>query len=224
MIHLNNISTDITDAQKYNETIPLTNITWKFNYSEKRILSYAPQQGVSQLIKILNGDLIPKQGEVTAFDLELNSLDSANRKKWLIERVSFYTSENQLLPHLNTIENILLPIKNLQKNTITYETRAKAILAYLGLPTLVKKFPKKLSPTEYELINLARCFIIQPLMVIFEIQNTSTTVQKWLNKLAIGTQTGLVILIPENTTNLPFFYPVDHFYNGKIFCDSEKSK
>ncbi len=104
--------------------------------------------GKSTLLRLLGGLQAPSQGK----------LQVEARQK------SFVFQEPRLLPWRNALENTLLPIEIEQKQAASpeHQTKAKEVLASLGLEKDFTKFPEALSGGMKMRCALARGLVLSP--------------------------------------------------------------
>lgn len=116
--------------------------------------------GKSTLLGLLAGLDAPTLGDVSMMGQNLNELSEDGRAKLRGEYVGFVFQSFQLLPHLNALENVMLPAElNGHKDS---EEQAYFWLERVGLSQRAKHFPKTLSGGEQQRVALARAFISQP--------------------------------------------------------------
>ena len=116
--------------------------------------------GKSTLLGLLAGLDAPTLGDVSMMGQNLNELSEDGRAKLRGEHVGFVFQSFQLLPHLNALENVMLPAElNGHKDS---EEQAYFWLERVGLSQRAKHFPKTLSGGEQQRVALARAFISQP--------------------------------------------------------------
>lgn len=116
--------------------------------------------GKSTLLGLLAGLDAPTLGDISMMGQNLNELSEDGRAKLRGEHVGFVFQSFQLLPHLNALENVMLPAElNGHKDP---EEQAYFWLERVGLSQRAKHFPKTLSGGEQQRVALARAFISQP--------------------------------------------------------------
>ena len=71
----------------------------------------ASGSGKSTLLGLLAGLDVPTSGAVSIFDRDLFALDEDGRAALRAESLGFVFQSFQLLPHLNALENVLLPLE-----------------------------------------------------------------------------------------------------------------
>jgi putative ABC transport system ATP-binding protein len=116
--------------------------------------------GKSTLLGLLAGLDIPSSGNVSLMGQDLNTLNEDGRAALRGAQVGFVFQSFQLLPHLNALENVMLPAE--LKDESDAKERASEWLNLVGLGDRQKHFPKTLSGGEQQRVALARAFINKP--------------------------------------------------------------
>ena len=116
--------------------------------------------GKSTLLGLLAGLDTPTSGNVFLMGQDLNALNEDSRASLRGAHVGFVFQSFQLLPHLNALENVMLPAE-LRGDTDAKE-KASKWLHLVGLGERQNHFPKTLSGGEQQRVALARAFINKP--------------------------------------------------------------
>jgi len=118
--------------------------------------------GKTTLLSILAGLDSDYTGEVRLFGKLLSELNEDERANLRKNRVGFLFQNFLLIPELNVLENVLLPIEIGGKLNSDFEIKAKLLLEKVGLSNRVKAYPNTLSGGEQQRVALARAFINDP--------------------------------------------------------------
>jgi len=138
----------------------LSGISLAVNAGESAAITGASGSGKSTLLGILAGLDLPSSGRVILADQELTALDEEGRAKVRAAYVGFIFQSFQLLPGLNTLENVLLPLElHGVKNA---RAAATEFLRRVGLEKRLRHYPQQLSGGEQQRVAIARAFASQP--------------------------------------------------------------
>jgi putative ABC transport system ATP-binding protein len=120
----------------------------------------ASGSGKSTLLGLLAGLDVPSSGKVLLNNIDLFALDEDGRARLRGELVGFVFQAFQLLPSLNALENVMLPLE--LRGTAQARERATESLRMVGLSARALHLPKHLSGGEQQRVALARAFVAQP--------------------------------------------------------------
>jgi len=120
----------------------------------------ASGSGKSTLLAILAGLDTPTAGRVEVDGADLFALDEDARAELRGRSVGFVFQSFQLLPSLNALENVMLPLELAGRDDA--EAMARDILARVGLGERLAHYPKHLSGGEQQRVALARAFSVRP--------------------------------------------------------------
>ena len=116
--------------------------------------------GKSTLLGLLAGLDQPTQGRVSLLGRDLAGLDEDARAALRAGRVGFVFQSFQLLPGMNALENVALPLQLGRKNGARPE--AETLLREVGLGERLWHLPRQLSGGEQQRVALARAFAGDP--------------------------------------------------------------
>ena len=120
----------------------------------------ASGSGKSTLLAILAGLDTPTAGTVALDGADLFALDEDARAELRGRSVGFVFQSFQLLPSLNALENVMLPLE--LAGHAEAEARSREILSKVGLQERMSHYPKHLSGGEQQRVALARAFSVRP--------------------------------------------------------------
>ena len=118
--------------------------------------------GKSTLLSLLAGLDRPSTGQISLMGELLGDLDEDGCTQLRGEHVGFVFQSFQLLPHLNAIENVMLPLELRGIPELEARKEAQYWLEKVGLSSRLDHFPKTLSGGEQQRVALARAFINRP--------------------------------------------------------------
>jgi putative ABC transport system ATP-binding protein len=147
-----------------NELAILQDITLEVMSGEAVAIIGASGSGKSTLLGLLAGLDTPSAGTVQLDGVDLFELDEDGRAALRARMLGFVFQSFQLLPALNALENVMLPLE-LAGEAGAGDLAAK-MLARVGLSGRLRHYPKTLSGGEQQRVALARAFVTQPKLLL----------------------------------------------------------
>ena len=123
----------------------------------------ASGSGKSTLLGLLAGLDLPSSGTIRLAGQLLGELDEDARALLRGRLLGFVFQSFQLLPSLNALENVMLPLELAAQPNARAE--AESWLARVGLAHRLRHYPKHLSGGEQQRVALARAFAPKPQLV-----------------------------------------------------------
>ncbi len=124
----------------------------------------ASGSGKSTLLGLLAGLDTPSAGSVHLHGVDLFALDEDGRAALRAKLLGFVFQSFQLLPALNALENVMLPLE--LAGAAGAAELAAAMLTRVGLGERLAHYPKHLSGGEQQRVALARAFVIEPKLLL----------------------------------------------------------
>ena len=124
----------------------------------------ASGSGKSTLLGLLAGLDLASEGTVRVAGEDLGQLDEDARARLRGRMLGFVFQSFQLLPSLNALENVMLPLELAGVSGARAE--ATAWLERVGLGYRLRHYPKHLSGGEQQRVALARAFAPAPQLVL----------------------------------------------------------
>jgi putative ABC transport system ATP-binding protein len=116
--------------------------------------------GKSTLISLLSGLMVPDSGAVLFDGQDLTELDETERARLRANRIGVVLQSGNLIPFLTAVENVELAIK--LANGERAATRARALLAELGLAHRLDHLPSRMSGGEAQRVSAAMALANEP--------------------------------------------------------------
>ncbi|HEX9193495.1 MAG TPA: ATP-binding cassette domain-containing protein [Burkholderiales bacterium] len=147
-----------------NELVILQDISLEVMPGEAVAILGASGSGKSTLLGLLAGLDTPSSGAVQLDGADLFGLDEDGRAALRARLLGFVFQSFQLLPALNALENVMLPLE--LAGEADAAERAAKMLARVGLAARLRHYAKTLSGGEQQRVALARAFVTQPKLLL----------------------------------------------------------
>lgn len=176
--------------------------------------------GKSTLLNCLSGIDRPTEGKIKVAGIEITDLKDNELTLFRAKNMGFIFQSYNLIPVLNSVENVELPLLINGENEKEARKKALEMLEMVGLSKRSKSFPSMLSGGESQRVAIARALVTTPKIV-------------WADEPtgALDTKTSMEIMkliVKLNKENAQTFVIVTHDvriteYSSKIFeMDSGK--
>ena len=142
----------------------LKGIDLSVNPGEVVTIIGASGSGKSTLLGLLAGLDLPSSGSIELAGEPLGGLDEDARAVLRGRLLGFVFQSFQLLPSLNALENVMLPLELAGAGNARGE--AESWLARVGLSHRLRHYPKHLSGGEQQRVALARAFAPKPQLIL----------------------------------------------------------
>jgi len=142
---------------------PLTivsEVTFSVEQGDSVALVGVSGAGKSTLLALLAGLDLPTSGEIWLNNINLTKLDEDGRAAVRAANVGFVFQSFHLLPSLNALENVMLPLE-IGGDDDPRRT-AQKIMEKVGLAERVQHYPAQLSGGEKQRVAIARAFATRP--------------------------------------------------------------
>lgn len=118
--------------------------------------------GKSTLLNLIGGIDKPDSGSVCVDGREVSAMGENALAKWRGEKIGIVFQFFQLLPTLNTVENVVLPMELRNSFADHRRERALAVLEQVGLAERAVQLPSELSGGEQQRVAIARALANDP--------------------------------------------------------------
>jgi putative ABC transport system ATP-binding protein len=144
--------------------LALREVTFTISQGEFVAIVGPSGSGKTTLLGLLAGLDTPTSGTVLLDGADLTRMDEDERAVLRGARVGFVFQNFQLIPSLTAQENVQVPLELTRRNGAagTPGSRAREILARVGLAERAHHFPAQLSGGEQQRVALARAFVNEP--------------------------------------------------------------
>ncbi|NCF24292.1 MAG: ATP-binding cassette domain-containing protein [Gammaproteobacteria bacterium] len=159
--------------------------------------------GKSTLLALLAGLDLPTAGYVVLNGVNLGELDEDGRARARAEGVGFVFQSFHLVPSLNALENVMLPLELAGRDDARDASRA--IIERVGLKERWSHYPAQLSGGEKQRVAIARAFATEPAVLFADEPTgnldtrTGETIMELMFELNRKSSTTLVLVTHDNS-------------------------
>lgn len=160
MLKLTNIN------KSYGAKNILDNVSLEVHSGEYVAIMGESGSGKSTLLNLIAALDTPDSGTVEIAGRDLTTLSDDARTKFRAATIGFVFQAFHLLPHLNVLHNVSLPLAIAGSSIREREEKARAMLQSFGLAGRETSLPRELSGGEMQRAAIARALIHQPRLVL----------------------------------------------------------
>jgi putative ABC transport system ATP-binding protein len=158
---------EIRGARKaYGSQLVLIDATARIARGETVAVVGRSGSGKSTLLRLIGGLESADAGVVLVDGRDLGALGESGRAAWRRRELGFVFQFFNLIPTLTVAENVELPLALGGRGPRECRTRAREVLAELGIETCAARFPEELSGGEQQRAAIARALVHEPKLVL----------------------------------------------------------
>ena len=181
--------------------------------------------GKSTLMNIIGALDVPTSGEYLLGGEDVGSMSDNQLAGIRNKMIGFIFQQYNLLPRLNLLENVELPLLYAGIGTNERNKRAKASLERVGLAEKWKNFPNQLSGGQQQRVSIARALAGDPSLILADEptgaldSKTSREVLNFLKKL--NDEGNTIVMITHDSAIAKEARRVIRVHDGKINFDGD---
>jgi putative ABC transport system ATP-binding protein len=122
--------------------------------------------GKTTLLNLIAGIDRPTSGNLHIAGTELSRLSEGELAKWRSRSVGFIFQFYNLIPVLNALENVELPLLLTHLSRQQRRERAMLALKVVGLEDRAKHYPRQLSGGQEQRVAIARAIVTDPQIIV----------------------------------------------------------
>jgi putative ABC transport system ATP-binding protein len=176
--------------------------------------------GKSTLLSMLGGLLSPTRGHINIGGIDIYSLKRDKLADFRREFMGFIFQSFQLVPYLNVLENVQLPLAVTHHSEAAKKSLALSALERVGLKDKAHRLPNQISGGEQERVAIARAVVNEP-PILFADEPTgnldsrnSAEVMNLLKKLNSEGQT--IVMVTHSRLNAEYADRIVEVADGGI--------
>lgn len=211
-------------TKKYGNTVIFENTDFMFPQSGLVCLLGASGSGKSTLLNLIAGFDSNYSGEISSCGQIINKMNADELCEYRRDNIGFVFQNYCLITGYSVLENILLPCELHQTEQQADESKAKELLASVGLTDKINEKVENLSGGQKQRVAIARALINSPKLVLADEptgaldRTTSSEIMALLKEIS---KNRLVIVITHDKKICDFADQVIHIEKRKIVADNE---
>ena len=177
--------------------------------------------GKTTLISVIAAILKQDSGNCEVLGQDLTSMDQNERTRFRGVSIGFVFQLFNLLPALNAVENVSVPLLINGVSRKNAETRASEILAEVDLGTRLGALPTQLSGGQQQRVAIARALVHDPKLIVCDEptssldHETGRSVMNVLRGIAKSPDRALIV-VTHDPRIFEFADRIAHMDDGKI--------
>ena len=182
--------------------------------------------GKSTLLTIMGAMNRPSEGSVMVDDIDVYELAEERRADFRREYLGFVFQQHHLMPYLNALENVMLPLVTSKTSAKEKRIRALAVLQRVGLASKAERLPNQLSGGEQGRLAIARALVNEPPLILADEPtgtldtHTGREVMEVFQELNAQGQT--IFMVTHNPENAALAHRIVNIRDGRMLDESEK--
>lgn len=181
--------------------------------------------GKSTLLTIMGAMNHPSVGQVLVDDIDVYGLSEERRADFRREYLGFVFQQHHLMPYLNVVENVMLPLVTSKASSKEKRIRALAVLQRVGLANKSERLPNQLSGGEQGRLAIARALVNEPPLILADEPTgtldtrTGVEIMEVLQQLNAQGQT--IFMVTHNPENAALADRIVNIRDGRMFDESD---
>jgi putative ABC transport system ATP-binding protein len=177
--------------------------------------------GKSTLLHLIAAMDKPTEGTIEVLGTNLREMNDRQIAHWRNEHIGFIFQSFNLLPVLNALENVELPLKLTRLNKKERLEHAETALRLVGLGDRMKHLPKQLSGGQEQRVAIARAIVTDPDLILADEPTgnlDATSAEDVLHMLKrLNQEFGkTIIMVTHDLHAARFAKTVRHLEKGKL--------
>ena len=181
--------------------------------------------GKSTLLTIMGAMNHPSVGQVLVDDIDVYGLSEERRADFRREYLGFVFQQHHLMPYLNAVENVMLPLVTSKASSKEKHIRAVAVLQRVGLANKSERLPNQLSGGEQGRLAIARALVNEPPLILADeptgTLDTKTGVEIMEVFRQLNAQGQTIFMVTHNPENAALADRIVNIRDGRMFDESD---
>ncbi len=184
--------------------------------------------GKSTLLTIVGAMNHPSEGGVLVDGIDVYELSDERRADFRREYLGFVFQQHHLMPYLNAVENVMLPLATINLSLREKRARAISVLEKVGLADKASRLPSQLSGGEQGRLAVARAIVNDPPLILADEPTgaldtkTGREVMEVFSNLNAQGQT--IFMVTHNPENARLAHRTINLRDGYILNDDDEPR
>ncbi|HOV90607.1 MAG TPA: ABC transporter ATP-binding protein [Syntrophorhabdaceae bacterium] len=149
------------------QVVPVLNdITFSIPEGEFTALMGPSGSGKTTLLNLIAGIDRPDKGAIVIAEMDITKLSESELADWRAEHVGFVFQFYNLIPVLNAIENVELPLLLTGLSKKERREHCEIALKVVGLEDRMDHYPGELSGGQQQRVAIARAIVTDPTIIV----------------------------------------------------------
>lgn len=222
-IEIDNLSKTYGNGNPATVVRVLTEIRTAIREAEFVALMGPSGSGKSTLLTVVGAMNRPSSGKVLVDGIDVYALSDERRADFRREYLGFVFQQHHLLPYLDTIENVMLPLATCKMPGSEKRERALVALDKVGLTDKASRLPNQLSGGEQGRVAIARAIVNEPPVLLADeptgTLDTRTGTDIMQVFLTLNRQGQTVFMVTHNPENAALAHRTIHIRDGRLVSD-----
>ncbi len=202
------------------ELVVLNHVNLKINEGEFVSILGPSGSGKSTLMNIIGCLDVPTNGKYVLANHDVEDLDEKELARIRNRQIGFVFQSFQLLPRLNALENVELPMIYAGISPQNRQKKATSILERVGLAEKLKNYPNQLSGGQQQRVAIARSVVTEPAILLADEptgaldQKTGQQIMELFEELNTDGRT--IIMITHDTNIAKYAKRIINILDGRL--------
>jgi putative ABC transport system ATP-binding protein len=219
-IVMDRVSKEYSESAKGTTVTVLSQVDLQIREHEFISLMGQSGSGKSTLLTILGAMNHPSAGKVIVDGIDVYALSDERRADFRAEYLGFVFQQHHLMPYLNALENVILPLATIRRPSREKRERGMAVLRRVGLESKATRLPSELSGGEQGRLAIARALINDPPLLLAD-EPTGTLDSRTGDEimsmfLELNGQGQTIFMVTHNPVNAALAHRTLHIRDGVL--------
>jgi cell division transport system ATP-binding protein len=202
----------------------LQNLSFSLKLGSFHFLTGVSGAGKTSLLKLIYRGLVATQGLVKVFGKDVSRIKESDLPIFR-QRIGIVMQDGHLLPHLNIVDNVALPLTISGVRLSQAQGQARELLQWSGLGSHLHEGPATLSDGQKQRVAIARAVIMRPLILLADEPTGHLDHESALRLIYLFQELnriGTTILLATHNHSLIAEFPYEelHLYQGRLVANS----